>query len=161
MRGGRNVNTVMGCSVGHLGSSFLQMNVLALLFSVSTTVTSVGWWWCSRACPTLSCESAVDQNLVSVLRSQLERCGPPELGARPCPPCQHLPLDNLEVRRSFADKAQEWLLVGTTFFGFGVVSTYAFGQFGDQVIRVGGLTVPALTDANRYVPSSAGTTRRV
>ena len=141
------------------------MNVLAILFSVTTSFSSFGWWWCSRPCPIVNCESTVDLNLVAVLRSQLERCGPAELGARPCPACPTVPLGDLEPRRSFLQRSQEWLLTGVTFFAFGVASTFAFGRvvFGaiDSEIRVGCSSVPALTDANRYVPSTASNSRRV
>ena len=49
-------------------------------------------------------DSLIQTQLVETLRSQLDRCGPEALGARPCPACQIVPCDT------------PWVSLGLSFF---------------------------------------------
>ena len=57
-----------------------------------------------------SCDSIIQTQLVETLRSQLDRCGPEAVGARPCPACQTV----------FCDTP--WLSLGLSFLLGGCAS---------------------------------------
>ena len=149
----RRLRRCLGSSHNH--ANFLFFHALAAL----SAVTSLGWFYSAVPCPVLQCDHSVDQSLISVLRGQLDRCGPAELGARPCPPCPDQ--GSRAESTSLETRLKDLALLGPVLYTLGVVSTYAFYQLGPVEPRVGGDRVPALTDGNRWVPSEASLARRI
>ena len=100
----------------------------------------------------------IQTQLVETLRSQLDRCGPEALGARPCPACQTV----------FCDTP--WLSLGLSFLLGGCASVLGllyikFKYYQGDAERFSGINAASIDSRNdieaRWAPAGRSNSRRL
>ena len=103
-------------------------------------------------------DSLIQTQLVETLRSQLDRCGPEALGARPCPACFHVPCET------------PWVSLGLSFLlgwgaavlGFILIKTRYFSQGASRDVQWDNAQINSGDDIGpRWAPTGRSNSRLI